>query len=416
MAATATATATNKPAKKKEDMFVWEGTDKKGEKRQGELTAASETVVKAVLRKQGIKPSKVKKKSKPLFGEGGKPVETADIALFARQMATMMTSGVPLLQSFDLVGQGHENPRFQRLVMDLKGDVEAGGTLADAMRKFPQYFDSLFCNLVEAGEQAGILEGLLTKLATYKEKSESIKKKIKKALSYPISIMVVAVIVSAILLIFVVPVFADMFKSLGGNLPAMTQFVVTLSDFLVAHWAPVFGTLFGIKVVFQQLKKRSIAFQQMLERLSLKLPLFGELLTKSAIARFTRTLATMFAAGTPLVEAMDSVAGATGNIVFFEATMKMKQEVSAGVTLAESMRNSGVFPNMVIQMTQIGEESGSIDRMLNKVADYYEEEVDNLVDAVSSMMEPMIMAFLGVVIGGLVLAMYMPIFKMGEAI
>ncbi len=403
-------------AKKKEVMFIWEGTDKKGEKRSGELTGTNEVSVKAVLRKQGIKPTKVKKKPKSLFGGGGKPIETSDVSLFARQMATMMTSGVPLLQSFDLVAQGHENPRFQKLVMDIKADIEAGGTMADAMRKYPQYFDSLFCNLVEAGEQAGILESLLNKLATYKEKSESMKKKIKKALSYPISILVVALIVSAVLLIYVVPVFADMFSGLGGDLPGMTKFVVMLSDFMVANWAPVLGTIFALKTAFKQAKARSLAFRNFLERLSLKLPMFGELLKKSAIARFTRTLATMFAAGTPLVEAMDSVAGATGNIVFYEATIKIKQEVSTGVTLAESMRNSGVFPNMVVQMTQIGEESGNIDKMLNKVADYYEEEVDNLVDALSSMMEPMIMAFLGVVIGGLVLAMYMPIFKMGENI
>ncbi len=416
-AATAKKTADNKPAaKKKEDMFIWEGKDKKGEQRKGEITAASDVAVKAILRKQGITPSKVKKKPKPLFGGGGKAIEAADIALFARQMATMMTSGVPLLQSFDLVSQGHENPRFQRLVLALKADVEAGGTLADAMRKFPDYFDSLFCNLVDAGEQAGILESLLTKLAVYKEKSESIRKKIKGALSYPTTIMGVALIVSTILLVYVVPVFADMFSSFGGNLPAMTQFVVMLSNFMVANWLPVFSSLYAVMTFFKQLKKRSIKFQHALERLSLKLPMFGELLVKSAIARFTRTLATMFAAGTPLVEAMESVAGATGNIVFYEASMKIKEQVTTGVTLAESMRNSGVFPNMVVQMTQIGEESGNIDKMLNKVADYYEEEVDNLVESLSAMMEPMIMAFLGVVIGGLVLAMYMPIFKMGENI
>jgi type IV pilus assembly protein PilC len=405
-----------KAATKQEIMFVWEGKDKKGDKRKGELVGKSEAAIKATLRKQGIRPTKVKKKPKDLFGGGGKPIETKDIAMFARQMATMMTSGVALLQSFDLVAGGHEKPKFQKLVMDLKADVEAGGTLADALRKHPQYFDSLFCNLVEAGEQAGILESLLTKLATYKEKSESMKKKIKGALSYPISIMVVAMIVSAILLIYVVPVFADMFTSFGGDLPTLTQIVVDMSDFMVANWMPVFGSIIGVVIVFKQAKKRSVAFQNFLQRLSLKLPLFGELLTKSAIARFTRTLATMFAAGTPLVEAMDSVAGATGNIVYYEATMKIKSEVSTGTPLAESMRNVGVFPNMCVQMTQIGEESGDIDKMLNKVADYYEEEVDALVEALSSMMEPLIMAFLGVVIGGLVLAMYMPIFSMGSVI
>lgn len=403
-------------AAKKEIMFVWEGKDKKGEKRKGELVGISEVAIKAALRKQGIIPSKVRKKPKPLLGGGGKPIETADIALFARQMATMMSSGVALLQSFDLVAGGHEKPKFQALVMSIKADVEAGGTLADALRKHPLYFDSLFCNLVEAGEQAGILESLLDKLAVYKEKSESIRKKIKSALSYPTTILIVASIVSAILLIYVVPVFADMFSSFGGELPAMTAFVVKMSDFMVANWHYIGGSIAAVIFTFKTLKRKSVAFQNGLQRFSLKLPLFGELLTKSAIARFTRTLATMFAAGTPLVEAMDSVAGATGNIVYYEATMKIKNEVSTGIPLAESMRNTGVFPNMCVQMTQIGEESGDIDKMLNKVADYYEEEVDNLVESLSSMMEPMIMAFLGVVVGGLVISMYLPIFKMGEAI
>ncbi|HAI68573.1 MAG TPA: type II secretion system protein F [Gammaproteobacteria bacterium] len=401
----------------KEIIFVWEGKDKKGEKRKGEEVAKSEAAVKSKLRSQGIIPSKVKKKPKDFLAAlNSKPVETADIAMFARQMSTMMMAGVPLLQSFDLVAGGHENPNFAKLVMTIKADVEAGGTMADALREHPKYFDSLFCNLVEAGEQAGILESLLTKLADYKEKSESMKKKIKGALSYPISIMVVAMIVSAILLIYVVPVFADMFNSFGGELPALTQLAVDMSDFMVANWMPVFGTIIGLKIAFTQAKQRSVAFQNFLQKLSLKLPLFGELLTKSAIARFTRTLATMFAAGTPLVEAMDSVAGATGNIVFYEATMAIKKDVSTGIPLAESMRETGVFPNMCVQMTQIGEESGDIDKMLNKVADYYEEEVDALVESLSSMMEPMIMAFLGVVIGGLVLAMYLPIFSMGGEI
>jgi len=401
----------------KEIIFVWEGKDKKGEKRKGEEVSKSEAAVKSKLRSQGIIPSKVKKKPKDFLAAlNSKPVLTADIAMFARQMSTMMMAGVPLLQSFDLVAGGHENPNFAKLVMSIKADVEAGGTMADALREHPKYFDSLFCNLVEAGEQAGILESLLTKLADYKEKSESMKKKIKGALSYPISIMVVAMIVSAILLIYVVPVFADMFESFGGNLPALTQLAVDMSDFMVANWMPVFGTIIGLKIAFGQAKQRSVAFQNFLQRFSLKLPLFGELLTKSAIARFTRTLATMFAAGTPLVEAMDSVAGATGNIVFYEATMAIKKDVSTGIPLAESMRETGVFPNMCVQMTQIGEESGDIDKMLNKVADYYEEEVDGLVESLSSMMEPMIMAFLGVVIGGLVLAMYLPIFSMGGEI
>jgi type IV pilus assembly protein PilC len=407
-----TAKATNK-----EIIFIWEGKDKKGEKRNGEQTGKSDAQVKAILRRQGINPTKVKKKTPNLLESlSSKTITTADIAMFARQMSTMMTSGVPLLQSFDLVAGGHENPNFQKLVMTIKADVEAGGTLADALRKHPKYFDALFCNLVHAGEQAGILESLLTKLADYKEKSEGMKKKIKGALGYPISIMVVAMIVSAILLIYVVPVFADMFSSFGGELPGLTQMVMNMSDFMVANWYYIGGGLTIAHISFSQAKKRSVAFQNFLQRLSLKLPLFGELLTKSSIARFMRTLATMFAAGTPLVEAMDSVAGATGNIVFYEATMKIKEEVSTGTPLAESMRNVKVFPNMCVQMTQIGEESGSIDKMLNKVADYYEEEVDSLVESLSSMMEPMIMAFLGVVIGGLVLAMYLPIFTMGGQI
>jgi type IV pilus assembly protein PilC len=399
-------------------MFVWEGKEKKtGKVRKGEQTGKSEAAIKAILRKQGISPTKVKKKGKNfLEALSSKPVEAGDIAMFARQMSTMMMAGVPLLQSFDLVAGGHENPNFQKLVLDIKAYVEAGGTLADALAKHPDHFDSLFCNLVNAGEQAGILESLLTKLADYKEKSESMKKKIKGALSYPISIMVVAGIVSAILLIYVVPVFADMFSSFGGELPGLTQMVMNMSNFMVANWMPILGIIIGLKVSFKQAKKRSVAFQNFLQRFSLKLPLFGDLLTKSAIARFTRTLATMFAAGTPLVEAMDSVAGASGNIVYYEATMKIKAEVSTGITLADSMAETGVFPNMCIQMTRIGEESGDIDKMLNKVADYYEEEVDTLVESLSSMMEPMIMAFLGVVIGGLVLAMYLPIFTMGGQI
>jgi len=410
--------------KKKEDpTFVWEGTRKpakKGEKPKeckGERIGKSEAAIKSILRKEGITPTKVKKKPKDWFAAlNSKPVESGDIALFARQMATMMSSGVPLLQSFDLVAGGHENPNFSKLIMEIKGVVEAGGTMADGLREHKEHFDSLFCNLVEAGEQAGILESLLTKLAIYKEKTESMKKKIKGALKYPITILIVAGIVSAILLIYVVPVFEDMFKSMGGELPAITQVVVNMSEFMVAYWMPIFGGLVGFVIGFKQLKKRSVAVQEFLQRLSLKLPVFGELLTKSAIARFTRTLATMFAAGTPLVEAMDSVAGATGNIVYFEATMKIKADVSTGIPLAESMRETGVFPNMCVQMTSIGEEAGSIDAMLNKVADYYEEEVDELVNGLTAMMEPMIMAFLGVVIGGLVLAMYMPIFKMGESI
>jgi type IV pilus assembly protein PilC len=398
----------------KEIDFIWEG--KKGnQKVKGEKKAASEAVVRALMRKDGIMITKIKKKPKPLW-ENKPPILTSDISIFARQLATMMSSGVPLVQSFEIVGNGHDNPSMRDLIMTIKSDVEAGGTLAEALRRHPDQFDALFCNLVEAGEQAGILESLLGKVAAYKEKSEAIKKKVKKAVTYPIAVLIVAFIITAILMIFVVPVFSDMFKSFGGELPGPTQFVVMLSNAFVNYWYIIFGSLFGFVTAFKFANKHSIAFNHAMQRLSLKLPLFGDLLTKSALARFARTLATMFAAGTPLVEAMDSVAGATGNIVYYEAVMKMKQEISVGTALAATMKDVGVFPNMAIQMVSIGEESGAIDAMLNKVADFYEEEVENLVDALSSLMEPMIMAFLGVVIGGLVVAMYLPIFKMGSVV
>jgi len=401
----------------KEEIYIWDGKDKQGNiVKKHERMGKSAAAVKAALRRDGNKPTKVRKKPKSLFSGTNKPITAGDISVFARQMATMMTAGVPLIQSFEIVGEGHENPTMQTLILQIKGDIEAGGTMADALRKHPNEFDDLFCNLIDAGEQAGILESLLTKVAIYKEKSEAIKKKIKGALTYPIAIIVVALVVSAILLIFVVPVFADMFTSFGGDLPAMTAFVVKISDFMVANWLKVFGTI-GIAVfTFVQLKKRSVKFQHLLQRLSLKLPIFGKLIKLSSIARYARTLSTMFAAGTPMIEAMDSVAGATGNIVYYEATKKIQGEIATGIALAVSMRDTQVFPNMVVQMVQIGEESGAIDAMLGKVADYYEAEVDEMVEAISALMEPMIMAFLGVVIGGLVLAMYMPIFKMGSVI
>lgn len=405
------------PLKVQETMFLWEGKNRSGQKTKGEKNAPSEATVRALLRKEGVTVTSIRKKSKPLFGEsGGGKITAGDIAIFARQLATMMSSGVPLVQSFEIVGNGHENPAMQKLIMTIKTDVEAGGTLAEALRRHPEHFDTLFCNLVEAGEQAGILESLLTKIASYKEKTEAMKKKIKKALTYPIAVLVVAFVITAILMIFVVPVFSDMFESFGGELPAPTQFVVFLSNAFIDYWHVIFGSIFLAITAFGQAKKRSVAFQHFIERLSLKLPLFGDLLTKSAIARFARTLATMFAAGTPLVESMESVAGATGNIVYYEAIMKIREEIATGTSLNVSMRDVNVFPNMVIQMVSIGEESGAIDAMLGKVADFYEEEVDNLVDSLSSLMEPMIMAFLGVVIGGLVVAMYLPIFKMGSVI
>ncbi|MFK5893456.1 MAG: type II secretion system F family protein [Pseudomonadota bacterium] len=416
--------ATNIAARKKKAAagpklitFAWEGKNRSGQKTKGEKTGTSEAMVRALLRREGVVPTKVRKKTKPLFGDGsGGRITSADISIFARQLATMMTAGVPLVQSFDIVGQGHDNPAMRKLIMVIKGDVEAGGTLAEALRNHPDHFDALFCNLVEAGEQAGILESLLGKIATYKEKTESMKKKIKKALGYPIAVLIVAFVITAILMIFVVPVFADLFAGFGAALPAPTQFIVWLSNGFVAYWYIIFGSIIGLVASFKQAKKRITKFRHLTERISLKLPLFGEILEKSAIARFARTLSTMFAAGTPLVESMDSVAGATGNIVFSEAVLKVKKEVSTGSGLAISMRDTGVFPNLVIQMVSIGEESGSIDSMLSKVADFYEEEVDNLVDMLSSLMEPMIMAFLGVLIGGLVVSMYLPIFQMGSVI
>ncbi|KAF0190752.1 MAG: type IV pilus assembly protein PilC [Gammaproteobacteria bacterium] len=403
----------------KHDVFVWSGTDKRGVHQKGELRSASAALVKADLRRQGINPGKVKKKSASLFGAGGpkrKRIKPGDIAIFSRQLATMMTAGVPLVQSFEIVGRGHDNPAMQDLVLGIKADVEAGGTLSDALRKRPLYFDDLFCNLVSAGEQAGILEDLLHKIAAYKEKTEAIKGKVKKAMFYPTAIMITAFIVTAILLIFVVPQFAAIFAGFGADLPAMTLFVLAISNMFQEWWWAIFGTIGGVIYGLLQAKKRSRTFAQNLDRMLLKVPIIGNILTKAAIARFARTMATMFAAGVPLVEAMASVAGATGNIVYSQAVMRMRDEVSTGMSLNLSMAQTGVFPNMVCQMVAIGEEAGAIDTMLSKVADFYEEEVENAVDGMSSLIEPLIMAFLGVVIGGLVIAMYLPIFKLGEVV
>lgn len=415
-ASKASAAAKAPKAEKKDNIYTWEGKDKQGKKVKGELAGTSEALIKAALRRQGVTPSKVRKKSKPLFGGAGKPITAGDICIFARQMTTMMESGVPLIQSFEIVSEGQENPSMQELILTIKGDIEAGGTFADALRRHPKHFDTLFCNLVEAGEQAGILESLLNKVASYKEKTETMKKKIKKALTYPIAILIVAFVITAILMIFVVPVFADLFTGFGADLPAPTQFVVMLSNLFVNYWYIIFGSVFAAGFLFKQANSRSVAFNHAMQRFALKIPVVGDILSKSSVARFARTLSTMFAAGTPLVEAMESVAGATGHIVYSEAVLKMRDEISTGTALATSMRETGVWPNMVVQMVQIGEESGAIDKMLAKVADFYEEEVDGLIDALSSLMEPMIMAFLGVVIGGLVVAMYLPIFKMGSVI
>ena len=400
----------------KADMFVWEGTDKRGQKVKGEMSSSSDALVKATLRRQGINPRRVKKKARPLFGAGGKAIQAKDISIFSRQMATMMSAGVPLVQSFEIVGRGHENPRMQKLIMDVKGEVEAGNTLADSLAKHPLYFDELYVALVRAGEAAGILETLLDKIATYKEKIEKIKGKIKKALFYPAAVMVMAFVVTAVLMIFVIPQFAALFKDFGADLPAMTVMVVNMSDFFTEFWYIIFGGIGGAFYAIKELNRRSAAFRAFIDRLSLKLPIIGEILVKATIARFARTLATMFAAGVPLVEAMDSVADAAGNIVYTNAIRKMRDEISTGQQLQVSMRDSGLFPNMVVQMVAIGEEAGSIDAMLSKVADFYEEEVDDAVDAMSSLMEPLIMAVLGVLIGGMVIAMYLPIFKMGQVV
>ena len=397
-------------------MFVWEGRDKQGKKIKGEMSGTSDALVKAMLRRQRINPMRVKKKPMPLFGGGGKAITAKDIAIFSRQLATMMSSGVPLVQSFEIVGKGHENPRMQKLILDIKAHVEAGNTLADSLAKHPFYFDDLYVNLVRAGEAGGILETLLDKVATYKEKTEAIKGKIKKALFYPTAVLVMAFIVTAVLMIFVIPQFATLFEDFGADLPAMTLLVISMSNYFVDYWVLIFGAVGGTIWGFFQLKKRSRPFRYALERLSLKLPVIGDILTKATIARFARTLATMFAAGVPLVEAMDSVAGASGNIVYGSAILRMRDEIATGTQLQSSMRDTNLFPNMVVQMVAIGEESGSIDHMLSKVADFYEEEVDNAVDAMSSLMEPMIMAVLGVLIGGLVIAMYLPIFKMGAVV
>lgn len=406
------ATGASKTAGPKELIYTWEGKDKAGKVVKGELRAGSETIVNVTLRKQGILVTKVKKKS---FSTSKKITEK-DIALFTRQLATMMKAGVPLLQSFDIVGKGHSNPSVTKLLLDIKTDIETGSSLNQAFRKYPLYFDNLFCNLVAAGEQAGILESLLDRLATYKEKTQAIKGKIKSALFYPISILVVAFVVTSVIMIWVVPAFKEVFTSFGADLPAPTLFVMALSDFFVANWYIIFGGLFAGLYLFFQSWKRSAKVQRVMDKLLLQAPIFGEVIRKATIARWTRTLATMFAAGVPLVESLDSVGGASGNILYMEATRKIQTEVSTGTSLTSSMLNSGVFPNMVTQMVAIGEESGALDQMLGKVADFYEAEVDEAVESLSSLMEPLIMAILGVLIGGLVVAMYLPIFKLGAVV
>lgn len=398
-------------------VFLYEGKNRDGKPVKGEISAANINLVKADLRRQGITPKKVKKKAKPMFGASAKPIKPGDIAVFSRQLATMMKAGVPLVQSFEITAEGHDNPSMKDLILAIKADVEAGGTFASALTKHPLYFDDLFCNLVEAGEQSGALETLLEKVATYKEKTEALKAKIKKALVYPISVLIVAFIVSAILLIFVVPIFANMFEDFGGELPAFTQFVVGISDSFVAYWHIIFGVIVGTVIGLKKLHQNSRGFREMQDRLAFKIPAVSVLTIKSSIARFARTLSTMFAAGVPLVEAMDSVAGAAGNSVYTKALLKVRDDISSGTQLQASLRQfPDLFPNLVIQMVSIGEESGALDSMLAKIADYYEEQVDDAVDALTSAMEPLIMVFLAIIIGGLVIAMYLPIFKMGEVV
>ena len=407
---------TAKPTKRtqeiKEFTFLWTGKNKAGKIVRGEQRATSETVVNATLRRQGILVSKVSKQS---FRSGGKVTEK-DVALFTRQLATMMRAGVPLLQTFDIVGRGHDNPAVGKLLLDIKSDVETGSSLSQAFRKFPLYFDPLYCNLIAAGEQAGILETLLERLATYKEKMIAIKSKIKSALFYPIAIIVVAFIITAIIMIFVIPAFKQVFTSFGADLPAPTLFVMAISDVFVAYWYLIFGAL-GVGIyAFFYAWKRSEAMQMAMDRLLLRLPVFGSLIRKSVIARWTRTLATMFAAGVPLVESLDSVGGAAGNYVYKKGTRQIQSEVSTGSSLTSAMQTSELFPNMVNQMVAIGEESGALDSMLGKVADFFEAEVDDAVEALSSLMEPVIMVVLGTLIGGMVIAMYLPIFKLGAVV
>ena len=399
----------------KVSVYAWEGTDKKGAKMTGELSGHNPALVKAQLRKQGINPGKVRKKSVSIFSKG-KRIKPLDIALFTRQMATMMKAGVPLLQSFDIIAEGFDNPNMRKLVDDIKQEVAAGNSFATSLRKKPEYFDDLYCNLVDAGEQAGALESLLARVATYKEKTEALKAKIKKAMNYPIAVVVVALIVSGILLIKVVPQFQSVFSSFGADLPAFTLMVIGLSKIIQEWWLIIVAALFAAVFGFKRMYKTSENVRNWMDRALLKVPIVGPLLYKSAVARYARTLSTTFAAGVPLVEALDSVAGATGNVVFRNAVNRIKQDVSTGMQLNFSMRATGVFPTMAIQMTSIGEESGSLDDMLDKVATYYEGEVDNMVDGLTSLMEPIIMAVLGVIVGGLVIAMYLPIFKLGQVV
>lgn len=395
--------------------FTWEGKDKKGRKTKGEIQGANLATVKAELRKQGIVPTKVRKKGITIGGKG-KKIKPLDIAIFTRQLATMMKAGVPLIQSFEITAEGAENPNMRDLLNSIKNDVAGGNTLADSLRKHPKYFDDLYCNLVSSGEQSGSLEALLARIATYKEKTELLKMKVKKAIRYPIAVVVVAIIVTAILLVKVVPQFQEVFQSFGADLPAFTLMVIQLSEFMQAYWYYfLIGIIAFIMVTSKALEKNK-GLRDGRDRFVLKLPIMGDIIHKAAMARFARTLSTTFAAGVPLVDALDSVAGAAGNVVFYDATKQIKEDVSSGMQLQFAMKNTAIFSNMAVQMVSIGEESGALDEMLDKVASYYEEEVDNAVDGLTSLMEPLIMSVLGVLIGGLIVAMYLPIFQLGSVV
>jgi type IV pilus assembly protein PilC len=396
----------------KELVFEWEGKDKNGKVVRGELRSGGEAMVSASLRRQGIMVTRVKKRRT----SGGRAIKQKDIAMFTRQLSTMMRAGVPLLQSFDIVARGSTNPKMTKLLTDIREDVETGTSLSSAFRKHPLYFDALYCNLVEAGEAGGILEALLDRLATYQEKTMAIKNKIKSALMYPVAVLVVAFIVLTVIMIFVIPAFEDVFKSFGADLPAPTLLVIAMSKFFVSYWWAIFGFLFGGGYFFMQSWRRSVKMQKVMDRLMLRIPVFGELVNKSSVARWTRTLSTMFAAGVPLVEALDSVGGASGNAVFAEATEQIQRDVTTGSGLSTSMQATGVFPTMVLQMCAIGEESGALDQMLGKAAEFYEDEVDEAVKGLSSLMEPFIIVILGVLIGGIVVSMYLPIFKLGQVV
>jgi type IV pilus assembly protein PilC len=404
--------ATVKKDGNKDAVFEWEGKDRNGKQVRGEIRAAGENQVKASLRRQGVTPTKIKKRRL----SAGKSIKAKDLAIFTRQLATMMKAGVPLIPAFDIVGRGNPNPRVTKLLNDIRTDVETGTSLNAAFRKFPLYFDALYCNLVEAGESAGILDQLLDRLAVYMEKTEAIKSKIKSALMYPITVLIVAFVVVSVIMIFVIPSFKEVFKSFGGELPAPTLIVIAMSEIFIKYWYLIFGGIGGGVYFFMESWKRNKKMQMVMDRVMLRLPIFGTLVEKSCIARWTRTLSTMFAAGVPLVEALDSVGGASGNSVFESGTLKIQQEVSTGTALTTAMSNANLFPSMVLQMCAIGEESGSIDHMLGKAADFYEAEVDDMVAGISSLMEPIIIVVLGTVIGGIVVAMYLPIFKLGQVV